>query len=267
LAGHEFGWDLAVDRDSSQIYWSYVNRARGGLVRRAGFDGTGFTDLVDVSIGEPLGVALDAPNATMYLGGDAPAQVMRANLSTVTAERLFLVASPPAAKVGDVAFDPVSSTIYYAEFGTGPGSGAIRRANVDGSSMVTLVSGLSDPTGLSLDFAGGHMYWADRFHGSVQRAALDGSMIQTLVPAGAGARSVALDLRNGHLLWSTTNSMVRSDLDGGNPVPLPLPLGGANGMIVVDYVPEPSLTYSLSAAALVSSRRHRRRRRHANETA
>src|SRR5262249_29248091 len=64
-----------------------------------------------------------------------------------------------------------SDYIYWSEFG----GGNIRRANLDGSGMTTLVSGLAAPLGPSLDLARGHMYWADHFNGDIRRANLDGT--------------------------------------------------------------------------------------------
>src|SRR5215831_17607479 len=59
--------------------------------------------------------------------------------------------------------------------------GDIRRANLDGSGQVTLVSGLVGPIGPTLDLAGGQMYWADTGAGTIRRANLDGSGQTTLV--------------------------------------------------------------------------------------
>jgi len=51
--------------------------------------------------------------------------------------------------------------MYFSEYG----SGEIRRANLDGSGQVTLISGLDGPLGPTLDLAGGQMYWARRLSG------------------------------------------------------------------------------------------------------
>src|SRR5215472_13573801 len=44
------------------------------------------------------------------------------------------------------------------------GRGEIRRANLDGTEVTTLVTGLNGPSGPALDFAGG-MIWGDFFSG------------------------------------------------------------------------------------------------------
>src|SRR5262249_52574810 len=70
--------------------------------------------------------------------------------------------------------------IYWSDYGPGE----IRRANLDGTEMTTLVSGLSGPFGPALDFAGG-MIWGDSGSGDIRRANLDGTG-QTILMRGVG---------------------------------------------------------------------------------
>ena len=51
-------------------------------------------------------------------------------------------------------------------------------ANLDGSEVQTMVSGLEDPEGIAVDVDGGQVYWTE--WGSVKRANLDGSQIESL---------------------------------------------------------------------------------------
>jgi hypothetical protein len=101
----------------------------------------------------------------------------------------------------------------------------LRRANLDGSGQVTLVSG---PTGSilgsTLDLAGGQMYWADGLAGAIRRANLDGSGQTTLVsgippdPHGMypSVFPPALDLAHGQMYWCEigSGSIRRANLDG-----------------------------------------------------
>jgi hypothetical protein len=60
--------------------------------------------------------------------------------------------------------------------------GDIVRANLDGTSQTTLVSGLRGPLlGPALDPVHGLMYWADTFDGDIRRASLDGTGQTTLI--------------------------------------------------------------------------------------
>ena len=67
---------------------------------------------------------------------------------------------------------------------TDAGSDRIQRANLDGSDLRTLVTGLVKPRDLALDRDGGRMYWTDSGSDKIQRAHLDGSHVEDLVVEG-----------------------------------------------------------------------------------
>ena len=60
-------------------------------------------------------------------------------------------------------------------------SDKIQRANLGGSNIEDLVTGLSHPAGIALDAAGRRIYWTDRDTGKILSANLDGSNIRDLV--------------------------------------------------------------------------------------
>ena len=61
-------------------------------------------------------------------------------------------------------------------------SSTIRRANLDGSNIEDLVTGLGSPhEDLALDVAGGKIYWTDYSSGTIRRTNLDGSNIEDLI--------------------------------------------------------------------------------------
>ncbi|MXY80550.1 MAG: T9SS type A sorting domain-containing protein [Gemmatimonadetes bacterium] len=84
--------------------------------------------------------------------------------------------------------------------------GTIHRANVDGSNIETLITGLRRPRGIALDVAGGQMYWTDYDHyrddtGTIHRANVDGSNIETLVIGLRSPEGIALDMVGGKVYW------------------------------------------------------------------
>ena len=69
----------------------------------------------------------------------------------------------------------------------------IQRANLDGSNVEDLVTGLGDPRGIALDISKGKMYWTDVGTSKIQRANLDGSNIEDLISTGLRSpRCIAL---------------------------------------------------------------------------
>ena len=72
--------------------------------------------------------------------------------------------------------------------------GKIQRANLDGSEIEDLVTGLDFPSALALDVAAGGMYWADLGTSKVQRASLDGSGVIDIATGSAVPIGIALEL-------------------------------------------------------------------------
>ncbi len=91
----------------------------------------------------------------------------------------------------------------------------IQRANLDGSGVEDLVTGLSSPT--DLDLGNGGFYWTDYGTGKIQRANLDGSGVEDLITSGLRVPSgIALDMGNGKMYWTDvgTDKIQRANLDG-----------------------------------------------------
>ena len=97
----------------------------------------------------------------------------------------------------------------------------IQRANLDGTGVEVLVSGLFDgPFGITLDLAAERMYWAEENGHRIVRANLDGTGIDPIITGLPGfPADVALDLDAGKVYWvefagSTISSVKRANLDG-----------------------------------------------------
>jgi hypothetical protein len=117
--------------------------------------------------------------------------------------------------------DQTGGQMYWANWGNsngGQGLGSIQRANLDGTGLTTFVGGLSYPTRLALDLAGGQMYWGSTNGGSVdiQRINLDGSGREVVVPrTPEGVSGLALDVADGKIYWSGWGGDIeRANLDG-----------------------------------------------------
>lgn len=111
----------------------------------------------------------------------------------------------------------------YAIVNNGLTNGAkIFSTDLDGSNMQDIItSGLNSPWSITVDAAGGKMYWTERgFGGTLKRANLDGTNVETLASGSAGLLSLparlALDVANNHIYLANTFSqrIVRYNLDG-----------------------------------------------------
>ena len=210
--------DVVVDSGAGKMYWAelFAGGPPDDELRRSNIDGTGIESL---NVGETInGVDLDVGAGKVYYAqatasiGDT-AGVHQANLDG-TAKTLVAAGVPTF-----VAVDPTGQQVYW----TNRTQGFIRRANIDGTGLQTLLSGEMEPQDIELDVASGHMYWTDTTTREVLRANLDGTGRTVIIPASQFAGNsrpfgVALDLVGQKLYWTVhdagPNRIERSNLDG-----------------------------------------------------
>jgi low density lipoprotein receptor-related protein 5/6 len=102
------------------------------------------------------------------------------------------------------------------------GSNTVRRADLDGSNVQTLVSGLGQARGIAIDVQNNMLYWADNGTNKIQRSLIDGSKIEDLVTNLGFPAGIALDVAGGKMYWADTDrqKIQRANLDGSNVVDL-----------------------------------------------
>ena len=95
-------------------------------------------------------------------------------------------------------------------------AGKIQRANLDGTNVQDIVTGLGWSTDIAFDMSMNKMYWTNRDTTSkIQRANLDGTKIETLVTSDTSLKeSIALDISGGKMYWTKENKIQRANLDG-----------------------------------------------------
>lgn len=121
------------------------------------------------------------------------------------------------ALVGSVTGVAQAEKIYWRENQGGGGGTIIKRSNLDGTdveSLVTIPTANVNSFGLALDLDGGKMYWAAREDGNIRRANLDGTSPEDILTGLILPLNVALDIPGGRVYW-TQDSTGSSSLDPG----------------------------------------------------
>lgn len=72
--------------------------------------------------------------------------------------------------------------MYWTRFSSWSRS-SIATAGMDGTSPRTIVTGLTEPCGIVVDFSVSRLYWADWEAGKIQSSDLNGRDVRTLFPA------------------------------------------------------------------------------------
>jgi len=126
---------LALDLTAEKMYWTDVLTDK---IQRANFDGSGVEDLVTGQV-FPQGIALDVSDNRMYWHNGA--YIWRARLDGTNVQSLIRTDSA----IG-IALDLEDKKIYW----TNAQDDKIQRADLDGTSVEDLVTGLDTPWGIVL---------------------------------------------------------------------------------------------------------------------
>ncbi|MCP4712825.1 MAG: hypothetical protein GY869_29720 [Planctomycetes bacterium] len=79
---------------------------------------------------------------------------------------------------------------------------SIKRSNLSGSELETLVTGLTDARDIALDMFGGKMYWSNGSAKTIQRANLDGGGVESIVTSSFDIDGIDLDLYQQKIYWA-----------------------------------------------------------------
>lgn len=190
---------IAADSDAGKLYWSVINLI-ADRIERANFDGSTVEILIDTGLGNPRDVDIDVAAGKLYwVDPSVPSRIGRVNFDGSSPE--ILVSSTdatPQPSPQDIALDVAGGKMYWADTGVS----GVRRANLDGTSIETLITGGNNPQAVALDLSAGKFYWANGNPHRIERANLDGSSPETpLTGLSFQPLGLALDAANAHLYW------------------------------------------------------------------
>eukprot|EP00067_Danio_rerio_P011062 NP_001338643.1 low-density lipoprotein receptor-related protein 4 [Danio rerio] len=189
----------------------------------------------------PTGVLLKADGRSCedlpetYLLFSNRVSVRRISLDTHDHTDVFV----PVAELQNVIsldYDSVERKLYYTDVSLD----VIRRVNLDGSDMETVISsGLKTTDGLAVDWVARNMYWTDTGRNTIEVAHLDGTSRKVLVNNSLDEpRAIAVFPSKGFLFWTDWGHIAkieRAFLDGTDrKVLINTDLGWPNGL-TLDY--------------------------------
>ncbi len=146
---------------------------------------------------------------------------MKRQITQITAIALFTL-SLMTVFINEDAF--AQSKMYW----TDTHSNTIQRANLDGSSVETVVNGVTASLDMAIDQINGKIYWVDigQFVSGfgdevIRRANLDGTGVETILTTADGLRApwaIEVDPNGGKVYWAdgNTQKIYRADLNGQN---------------------------------------------------
>ncbi|MGD8440973.1 MAG: hypothetical protein PVG53_10580 [Holophagae bacterium] len=138
---------LALDLAAGKLYWI----SAWGSIGRSDLDGSNPETLIS-GLSAPQDIALDLAAGKMYFGDLGLSELQRANLDGTAIETL--VTNVNAA---GVALDPVASKVYWAD----QTDDYIGWADLDGSNAAVLIGGLFNPGWMAIEPGEGKLYWTE----------------------------------------------------------------------------------------------------------
>ena len=117
-----------------------------------------------------------------------------------------------------LALELADRKIYWTE-DTGGDTGAVKRANVDGSNLQLLATLQSVPTSIAVHAANRKLYWTNA-RGRIQQADLNGQRIRNLLQDLKDPGNMTVDATGGKIYWTDwtegKNRIRRANLNGKN---------------------------------------------------
>jgi hypothetical protein len=149
----------------------------------------------------------------LYFADVGNDEILRCDLNGSNIEELV---TSDISAVGSIAIDRIAGKMYWTDWP----SAHIKCANLDGSGVEYVLTGLNGPWGIALDVPNGKIYWTEFSVNKIRRANLDGSNIEDLVTTGLShLAGIALDLTGGKMYWADgateySAKIQRANLDG-----------------------------------------------------
>ena len=183
-------FDIDLDKVNQKLY--FASLAEGFILGRVNHDGTNVEYPYNVRWHWAYGVEVDPSQEKVYWSQFNPGatSIRRADLNGQNIETLVdsLILQPD-----DIALNLRDNKIFWTEH---LNSGRICCANLDGSDIHDVVTGLKWPCGLALDVEGDKIYWIEREPGKIKRANLDGTDIEELYTGLSYPYRLALSFEN-----------------------------------------------------------------------
>ena len=144
----EAPWGIALDVAGGKMYWTVLDLDK---IQCANLDGSNVQDLITSGLEAPWGIALDVVGGKMYWT-DLVLGIQCANLDGSNVQDL--VTQGLNSPFG-IALDIAGGKMYWTHTDWNPDTqeftnGKIQRANLDGSNVEDLITGLNVPDGIAL---------------------------------------------------------------------------------------------------------------------
>ncbi|RKU38425.1 hypothetical protein C6496_06335 [Candidatus Poribacteria bacterium] len=165
---------------------------------------------------DPYGLALNPGDRKIYWGNNLRGTIQSADLNGSSIKDILDIGIDVPI---NFAIQVGGDKIYWINTERKAKGGKIQRANLDGSNLEDIVTGLRGPHGIALDMISRKLYWTADGN-KIQRANLDGSQIEDIITGLGNVDKITLDPVAGKIYWVSytpdtgIGKIQRANLDG-----------------------------------------------------
>ncbi|XP_033115105.1 low-density lipoprotein receptor-related protein 2-like [Anneissia japonica] len=191
------GHMVAVDYDfgNNYLYWSDTSLA---MIFRTPLNSS-VESTPEIVVSNPAyseGIAVDWIHNNLYYTETKVLAINAVNLDTL---KLVTVVSGDIQNPRAIVVHPGIGYIFWTDWGTG----VVEKAGMDGSHRQVLISQLSLPNGLTIDFPTSTLYWVDAGFDALQSSDLNGGNLATVLDSSPFIRHpFALTTFEDQLYWN-----------------------------------------------------------------
>ena len=188
---------ITVDPVRKKLYW--INSLEG-KIHSADLSGGNIKTIIQLD-DTITHIAVDTEGGKLYWA-DSQLRIWRVNLDGKNSETVLSGwGTDQTNGIGGIAI--AEGKIYWTEPPVwSRKSGKIRRANLNGTDVETLVSPLGEPVGIAVDTVNGKLYWTNKL-GGIQRMDLNGGEVEAVVSGITAPGDFALGTASTQLTPST----------------------------------------------------------------
>ena len=216
---------------SPAIYWADKQTAK---IRRVNLNNSKVENIVR-NVSNSSAIVLDSTNRQIYWAESGTGKIRRADLNGSNVQDIVTGLDAPRS----IALDTVRGKIYWTDQKWNPEIGTItestiQRANLNGSNVQNIVTGLGTAEGIAVNPSAGKVYWTDSETRKIQRANLNGSNVQDIVTGVRMVNQIALDTAGGKIYWADYEDkhISRADLNGSKVKILVTGLAGPSEIVL-----------------------------------
>lgn len=163
---------IDFDTNSRRIYWS---DSKLRAIMRAFINGSSPEKVIDLGTTSPEGVAVDWLGLNIYWTDPSSHRIEVSRLLGTSRRTLLWneIYEPHS-----IVLDPVSGYMYWSEWGH---SNQIKKAAMNGSKQIKLITNKGRASGLTLDYERKRLYWIEIEPSAIRSADLDGNDLRTII--------------------------------------------------------------------------------------